>query len=68
MQTMAGMLMDYTYKGPNGDYYIGQVVADQTVARFAYQPGAVYSVGGGTYTMGTTQTPTNAPVGSVYQT
>jgi hypothetical protein len=68
MQTMAGMLLDYTYKGPNGDYYTGQVVADPTVARFAYQPGGVYSVGGGTYTIGTTQTPTNAPVGSVYQT
>ncbi|MBV8400265.1 MAG: hypothetical protein JOZ17_16215 [Acetobacteraceae bacterium] len=64
---MAGMLMDYTYKGANGDTYTGQVVADSTVSKYNYQPGQTYTYGTGTYTMGMTQTPTNAPVGSVYQ-
>jgi hypothetical protein len=65
---MAGMLMDYTYKGANGDSYTGQVVADPTVSKYNYQPGQIYTYGGGTYTMGMMQTPTNAPVGSMYQT
>jgi len=64
---MAGTLMDYTYKGANGNMYIGQVVADSTSSKYNYQPGQVYTYGGGTYTMGTTQTPTNAPIGSMYQ-
>jgi hypothetical protein len=65
---MAGMLMDYTYKGANGNTYTGQTVADAASAKYNYQPGQTYTYGGGTYTLGTTQTPTNAPVGSVYQT
>ena len=72
---MTKTLYDYTYEDPSGYSYTGQVVADDTVAQYNYQPGQTYTSSyknsqgqAGTYAISSTGTPTNAPSGAVYQT
>jgi len=67
---MAGMLMNYTFAGTNGDTYTGQVVADPTSTKYNYVAGQTYQTPDGSYKIdaATPPIPTNAPVGSVYQT
>jgi hypothetical protein len=66
---MAGTLYNYVYNSTDGKVsYSGQVVADSSQAQYNYVPGQAYKAVDGTYTIATGNgTPTNAPVGSVYQ-
>jgi hypothetical protein len=68
-------LYDFTYNDPSGYSYKGQVVSDDTLPEYLYKPGTTFkspyinSDGqSGTYTIGTTGTPTQAPSGAVFMT
>src|ERR1700684_2418736 len=72
---MTNMSYDYTYTDPSGYSYSGQVVSDDAIEQYAYQPGATYTAaqlggtGSGTYTIADTPgVATTAPAGAVYMT